>query len=557
MIPPAETLLQFNESILEGNSTGYIERDQQGKQNSFNYNYWSSPVSKRGGVTNSNYTASDVLRDGKDTAIPKTINFGDGAFFADGSLTSPIKTSNRWIWSYNSLTPDSNSNWDNYYQWTYKGSTGLITVGEGFTMKGSGGSYPIDTLQNYVFSGKPNSGTIPLFLAIDQTYLVGNPYPSALDANEFIKDNIKDCTGCRGAQNTFGGALYFWDHFGLSNNHILAEYEGGYATYTLMGGVRAIANDPLNVNNGAVGTRIPQRYIPVGQGFFIDGDLDLEAGVTGIPAVQGGSIVFKNSQRIFVRENGSPVNSIFMKKANTKETVLEDQGLKIDERPKIRLGFDSAVGAHRQLLVGVDENTSNQFDLGYDAQMFDTNENDIYWELEDLQLVIQAIQNFNDDQIIPFGLEIAKDGKSTIKIDALENIPNTLEIYIYDKETGIYHDIKNKDYSISLPIGTYNNRFSLQFVNKLFNIDDTILDEGILVKYTNQTELININNNFVDTLVNKVYLFNILGQQITNWEIEDRKQDAIHLPVKKVSRGVYIVKVQTTNGTFSKKIIIN
>jgi hypothetical protein len=57
--------------------------------------------------------------------------------------------------------------------------------------------------------------------------------------------------------------------FGLSNNHILAEYEGGYATYTIMG-IEAVANDALNVNNGAVGSRTPQRYIPVGQGFFID-----------------------------------------------------------------------------------------------------------------------------------------------------------------------------------------------------------------------------------------------------------------------------------------------
>jgi len=136
-------------------------------------------------------------------------------------------------------------------------------------------------------------------------------------------------------------------------------------------------------------------------------------------------------------------------------------------------------------------------------------------------------------------------------------VPNTLEIYIYDKETGVYHDIKNKDYSLSLPVGTYNNRFSLQFVNKLFNIDDTILDEGILVNYTNKTELINIKNKFIDTTVNKVYLFNMIGQLITNWDIEDVKQDAIHLPVNNVSTGVYIVKVQTSNGNFSKKIIIN
>ena len=548
---------QFNESVFENSSTGYIERDQQGKQNSYNYNYWSSPVSKRGGANNSNYTVSDVLRGGTVSSSPKIINFGDGAYFADGDFISPIKISNRWIWSYKSLTPDSNSDWDNYYQWQYKANTGLIGVAEGFTMKGTGGVYSVEKLQNYVFTGKPNSGTISLFLAIYQTYLVGNPYPSALDANEFIKDNIKDCFDCRGSQNSFGGALYFWDHFGLSNSHILAEYEGGYATYTLTGGVPGINDSSLTLNDGTSGVKTPGRYIPVGQGFFIDGDLDLEVSGAGVTTtVGGGTITFKNSQRIFVRETGSPVNSIFMKKNSAKSSLSEDQGTENDFRLKIRLGFDSTVGAHRQLLLGADSNTTNKFDLGYDAQMFDTNDNDMYWELGDIQLVIQSVQNFNDDQIIPFGLSVANEGKSIIKIDALENIPNTLEIYLHDNVTGIYHDIKNNDYPISLPIGEYNNRFSLQFVNKLYNVGKTALDDGIYVYYTNNNEMLNIKNNFIDTTVDKVYLFNVLGQNLANWDIDDIKQNNIQIPIKNVSTGVYIVKLKTTKGELSSKILI-
>jgi hypothetical protein len=50
-----------------------------------------------------------------------------------------------------------------------------------------------------------------------------------------------------------------------------------------------------------------------------------------------------------------------MKKSGMTKTVS-------DIRPKIRLGFDSSIGAHRQLLVTADSNTTNQFDIGYDAQ---------------------------------------------------------------------------------------------------------------------------------------------------------------------------------------------
>ncbi|WP_188494239.1 LamG-like jellyroll fold domain-containing protein, partial [Flavobacterium palustre] len=535
---------QFSESIFEESSTGFIEIDQQGKKNSFNYNYWSSPVSNRGAANNSTYAMFNILRDGTDSANPKAITFGDGPYFADGPLSSPIKISNRWIWTYSSLTPASNSNWDNYWQWQYKASTGLIAAADGFTMKGTGGTAAITATQNYVFTGKPNSGTINKFIAINQTYLVGNPYPSALDADEFIKDNLKDCTGCRGTVNTFGGALYFWDHFGLSNNHVLAQYEGGYATYTLTGGVAAIANDPLNVNNGATGSKIPQRYIPVGQAFYI--------GAVSNGIVQGGTFTFKNSQRAFVRESSG--NSIFMKVTNDKNSFAAKET--VDKRMKIRLGFDSPIATHRQILVGTDPNTTNQFDFGYDARMIEVNDNDMYWELDNTPFIIQGIPNFGAEQIIPLGIKIANEGQSSIKIDALENVPNNIDIYLYDNVTKVYHDLRKTDFDISLAVGEYSNRFSLQFANRLTSIDETTIENGIIAYYTNENQLLNIRNYFSDVTITSVSLFNILKQNIDNWKITDSKQNHIKLPVKTLSSAMYLVHIKTDKGEFMQKIII-
>ena len=47
--------VQVSESVFEEASSGYIKRDQQGQKNSFNYNYWSSPVTIRGAANNSPY----------------------------------------------------------------------------------------------------------------------------------------------------------------------------------------------------------------------------------------------------------------------------------------------------------------------------------------------------------------------------------------------------------------------------------------------------------------------------------------------------------------------
>ncbi|WPR71173.1 T9SS type A sorting domain-containing protein [Flavobacterium sp. NG2] len=541
---------QFSESIFEEASTGYIKRDQQGKQNSFNYNYWTSPVSIRGNANNSPYNLDGVLRDGTTSSSPKVIQFNGNAFFADGPITSPIKISTRWVWSYNSKTLASNSELDNYYLWNHIYNYGMLNTGEGFTMKGTGGTTALSNTQNYAFMGKPNSGTITLGLPLEQTYLVGNPYPSALDADEFIKDNLKDCVGCRASGNVFNGALYYWDHLGITGNHELALYEGGYATYTLMGGTVATVDGDLNSQSGNKGTKKPGPYIPIAQGFFVDAALETSiAGST--TTVQGGSLVFKNSQRIFYREDST--NSIFMKPSTTSKTKLLNE---TDTRPKIRLGYNSTAGKHRQLLIGADKNTTDLFDIGYDAPMFDLYDDDLYWSINNSPFTIQAIPNFDSDQIIPLGMIIKKPGESTIKIDELENIPNDFNIYIHDNETSEYHNLREQNFSISLPAGKYTNRFSLRFSKEIMGIESNELKDDIKIYFTQDQYTITIKNQLVDTRIKKVYLFNTLGQILKSWGIDQTNQENIQLPLKKLSSGVYFVKTKTDKGYFNTTIIV-
>jgi hypothetical protein len=58
--------------------------------------------------------------------FPGTITFGDGAYFADLFKLRINKISNRWLWSYNSQTLNSNTDLQDYYLWNYIGSTGTI-----------------------------------------------------------------------------------------------------------------------------------------------------------------------------------------------------------------------------------------------------------------------------------------------------------------------------------------------------------------------------------------------------------------------------------------------
>ena len=49
----------------------------------------------------------------------------------------------------------------------------------------------------------------------------------------------------------------------------------------------------------------------------------------------------------------------------------------------------------------------------------------------------------------------------------------------------------------------------------------------------------------------------MLGQNINNWNIDNKEQSRISIPVIGTSTGTYIVKVQTLKGDSNKKIIIN
>jgi len=151
-------------------------------------------------------------------------------------------------------------------------------------MKGYG-TGALTSENNYVFTGTPNNGTITLPTNGGNDYLVGNPYPSAIDGAEFINDNPH-----------LDGTLYFWEHFGGGSLN-LAEYQGGYGLYNLSGGTPAISH--ADIDQTGTGTKTPQQYIPIGQGFFVT-------------ATSNGNTTFENDQRVFITEAGG-TNSLFLK----------------------------------------------------------------------------------------------------------------------------------------------------------------------------------------------------------------------------------------------------
>ncbi|MDP3946044.1 MAG: T9SS type A sorting domain-containing protein [Lutibacter sp.] len=534
-------LVQDTGSTFDPLSTGTIEIDQQGTSDNFKYNYWGSPVN----TTGTSYTIAGVLRDGTDpNAFPLTpITFGAPYTFADGTaplVGEAIKLSTYWMYKYANLG-------NGYSGWTSVGKDGNLNVGEGFTMKGSNTGL---IEQNYTFVGKPNNGDITLLIAANRDYLIGNPYPSAIDAKEFIRDNISVPSGYR-AVNVIDGNLYFWDHFG-GGNHLLKSYEGGYGIFNLTGFVKAMATDALINNTGNQSTKIPPRFIPVAQGFFV-------TSVSGIVGTE--NIQFKNSQRLYKKEE--PSVSQFMKSEGTaklkKKTVSEEVF------PKIYLKYSSAKGFHRQLLVGFIENTTDGVDIGYDAINYETFAEDMSWRNNNINFIIQAVPTLNDERKLPLEVKVATTGIIKISIDNTENIPEDTEIFMEDSTTGKRHNISKNQFEIELAAGKYTDRFALTFKTQKLIAEDVMAEvlipaatqptiEGIHVFMNNAIGELQIKNNSAEEILN-IALINSLGQTIKTWNSNFNIR-TISLPVS-TATGVYLVQINTKTGNTVKKISVN
>lgn len=506
-------LIQTEYSSLDAASYGVLEKDIIGTADKYTYNYWSSPVNNSDrNMNNGKYTVMDVFSD---------VKFITSGY--DGSEI-PLGIADYWIWKF------SNKLSDDYASWQHVRSIGEILPGEGFTMKGPG-TGNIDATQSYTLKGKPNNGTISLAVNAGNDYLVGNPYPSAIDAVQFLLDNKDKASGL----GTTNGALYFWKHWG-GGSHIADDYQGGYATFSLSGSVPAASqgsNIPKNFTEGS-STDIPTRYIPVGQGFYITSEAN-------------GTINFNNKQRVSFTKNTNQYKNNTLHRKDKTETI--------DSRMKLRIGFNSVNKIRRQLLITADKNATTGIDWGYDSKYIDTQIDDMYWMINNQKFLIQGVKEITKETIIPLGIHTDNAGLNSITIDETENITKDLDIYLYDKELNLYHDLQSAKYETFLEAGSHLGRFEIAF-SKAQTLSAITLkpENNIDVYYSNEKQSIVIDNTSLKAITS-VEMFNILGQALFNINTDSNKSHLEYRVPKNIA-GNYILNIETDSGKISKKVSI-
>lgn len=458
----SKTMFTGNTTAFELQRTTHISR--------FDLTYWSTPV------TNSTYTMHDLS--------PETLY--DKYFHWDAAGT-------RWL-----VDPS--------------GTSLVMQVGKGYSIRGPQ-SFDITTASDFTakFNGTPNNGTIALAVEKDKYNLIGNPYPSAIDAQQLLDVS----------RNPDIGALYFWTHNSppaiIAGTNTYRYSSSDYVVYTLTGSTR-IDNSPIA--KGFDGK------IAAGQGFFVKPKTAV--------------INFTNDIR-----KGAADNNQFYKTAKT--TNLEAN--------HIWLNLTNTEGAFKQLLVGYIEGATNGIDQNYDGISMSANTYiDFYSFNESKKLTVQGrALPFDDTDIVQLGYKSTIEGEFTIAIDHADGIFDTQEVYLEDKFTGIITDLRKENYTFKTAIGTSTTRFVLRYTNKTLGTDDfENTTNNVLVSV--KSKVIKVNTGTEN--IKEVNIYNIGGQLIYN----KNKVDSNELTISNLPSGnqVLLVKVILDNDReVTKKIIFN
>lgn len=472
----AASLMQNPATTLNTNS-GVARYERWIKTRKFDYTYWSSPLNPTTLVSVSPTTLSD-----------KFLKF------------------------------DSNA-----YVWTYPNpASTVMSPGVGYAIRGPQ-AYSETVLTNYKgnFIGTPNNGNITVALfrpsAVNDLNLLGNPYPSAIDA-DLVMDGNPGVMGLLGTGTTF----YFWTHN--------TQYVGGsylfsdYAAYNRTGGAGTAPGTFVVGGNNAP----PNGFISAGQGFMVK-------------ATAAGNMTFRNNMRVAAN------NVQFFRPSAS------------NAKSRIWLDYTNVnnVEEFKQLLVGYIPNATNSYEDGFDGEVIEAGSSIGFYSLaeqDNKHLMIQGrTAPFDSNDIVPLGYRAT--GASTYQI-ALSNqegvfADDLVGIYLEDTLLGVVHDLRLAPYQFVTEAGTFDTRFVLRYNNGLLAVNPTDLNENNVVVFK-KNEQIHIETSLVK--MKSVKIFDMQGRLV----IEKNEINSQSASLQKVGLANQVLMVQITSidGVIvSKKII--
>jgi hypothetical protein len=490
--PAGNIILEDDSSLVQitdvgsNNNTGNITFKRTASIQRADYVYWSSPFT--------------------------TLN---------ASSISPA-TNPYYIWKWNPSIANANGGQGNWVA----GNEAMV-VGKGYIVRAPDAHPTVVTDYTATLTGRPNNGIISTPLARgtinapltgvngititatdDNWNLVGNPYPSSIDAIAFLTQN-----------SNLDGNVRLWTHgspIGSTSSSFYNSYTWGYADSYL-------TYNSLGPNPPGFGGKIAS-----GQGFFV-------SVLEGTPTL---SVGFSNTMRQY-----DFVNSDFFKSSGNHTNTVD--------KSRIWLSILNPTDMNNTMMVGYMDGATLEKDREYDASNKPEGNLNIYSMIGDEPMNIQGRPAFNVNDIVPIGYSVSQNGIYKIAIADLDGLFDGDEIGIYLEDTllNVTHDLRSNYYSFTTEAGTFNDRFKLRYTaSSLGNSENEAL---------NTLSYINNHMLHIQSIKNieHVDIFDVTGKLIKSCPVNVANQNFetdFNYP-----RGVYLLKIKLDNGIYVTKKQLN
>lgn len=388
--------------------------------------------------------------------------------------------------------------------WSYytSSSSGTLTSGHGIAVK-------LTEAQDISFTGSMETDNVSrsMLVASNDMNLLGNPYPSYLPANTNADatNNILTINSGVLTEQT----LWFW-------NAETSSYD--------------------QVNQAT-----EERFIKPGEGFFV--------------STSANSNLFSFTE---LMQNHKPAEEEDPGGGGGGGGGGLDDRTQNAARPEIQLHLKNDIEARKTDIFYI-EGTTTGFDNGYDSTIFIGS--DEFFQIythhvangNGEKLGIQSLPNDNfETTIIPIGIKASSGTEITISATT-SNLPNGVYAYLEDKEDNSFTVLDtSSDFKTTLSTDLNGiGRFYLHTYSTL-GVSDQLLSDQVSIYQTNEETLRIVG---IQEGKAQISIYNILGKHLIQEQFDGHGTNDILLP--KLSTGLYIVRLETEQGSTSKKIVIN
>lgn len=381
---------------------------------------------------------------------------------------------------------------------TFNPETDFFNAGQGYLIRTPDNhtAYPSASVWEGVYTGVPHSGNITVNLqniGQGQRYnLIGNPYASALQIDNFLIDNIESVTG----------TIWYWRKTNGAAGSAYVTYSGG-----------TFSNGP------------GEPFIQPGQGFIVE----------ATPTAS--QVTFKNDQR-------STISGNFFRMA--------PQSIAQAEKHRIWLNLSNEGAVVGNMAISYIAGATEGIDPGIDGKDFENAAVALASVADGEEFSVQGrALPFNDSDIVPLVFRTDVAGNYSISCNAADGIfAAGQNVFLRDKLNGTVTNLNESAYSFGTAAGTFTDRFEIVYNTTALDVEQPIADVNNVMVWK-QGQDINVNAGAMQ--VTGLTVYDVNGRVLYNRSDLDVNETVIK--GLEASQQLLIVEVDTTAGTVSKKVI--